>query len=247
MKLSFLKKNVIITGGTRGIGSSLSKNFLKLGANVFATGTDQLKIKKLNQLNINRRLLYLHLDLLSSSSINNFQKFIIKQKKIDILINNAGINIKNPIDKIKMSDWDKIQTINLKGPALLTKIISKKMKKNKYGRIVNISSIWSVVGKEMRAVYASSKSGLVGLTTSSALDLAKYNILVNSVSPGVINTELTKSILGKKGIREITKQIPLNRLGKANEVADLVVFLSSEVNSYITGQNIIIDGGYTSA
>ena len=121
------------------------------------------------------------------------------------------------------------------------------MKKNKYGRIVNIASIFGVISREKRAAYSSTKSGLIGLTKATAHDLAKDNILVNSISPGFINTELTKNILGEKSMKEISSSIPLKRLGDPDEIAKLVLFLTSDQNTYITGENIIIDGGYTIA
>ena len=129
---------------------------------------------------------------------------------------------------------------------LLTKFISKKMIKKRNGKILNISSIFGVVGKSKRSSYSSSKWGLIGLTKSTALDLAKYNILVNSISPGVIQSDLTTKILGKKGIQEIQKLIPMQRLSKMNEIVNLIAFVVSDYNTYITGQNITIDGGYTS-
>ena len=133
------------------------------------------------------------------------------------------------------------------GPFVLTREISKIMKKNKYGRIVNIASIFGVISREKRAAYSSTKSGLIGLTKATAHDLAKDNILVNSISPGFIDTELTKNILGEKSMKEISSSIPLKRLGDPDEIAKLVLFLTSDQNTYITGENIIIDGGYTIA
>ena len=119
------------------------------------------------------------------------------------------------------------------------------MKKNKFGRIINISSIFGVVGKEKRSVYSITKFGLNGLTKSSALDLAKHNVLINSISPGVFDTRLTRNILKAEGIKKIKSFIPLKKLGKPQSLANLCLFLCSKENDYITGQNIIIDGGYT--
>ena len=115
----------------------------------------------------------------------------------------------------------------------------------KGGRIVNISSIFGVVSKEKRSMYSTSKSALLGLTRSSALDLAKYNILVNAVSPGFVDTPLTRGILGKTGIQKIIKEIPIGKMAKPQDISSLIIFLSSNYNSYITGQNFIIDGGAT--
>ena len=243
MNIDFTNKTVLVTGGTRGIGASIVRHFENLNAEVIATGANKDQFHK----SINRKVKYLYLDLKNKKSISDFIEYISQQKKIDVLINNAGMNKIDSIEKIKDEDWDNIYTINLYGPFILTRAISKIMKKNKYGRIVNISSIFGVISREKRAAYSSTKSGLIGLTKATALDLAKDNILVNSISPGVIETELTKNILGKKSMKELSNSIPLKRLGDSDEIAKLVLFLTSDQNTYITGENIIIDGGYTIA
>jgi Dehydrogenases with different specificities (related to short-chain alcohol dehydrogenases) len=163
------------------------------------------------------------------------------------LINNSGVNKIDEITKINLKDWNKIINVNVTGAFILTNLIAKKMKKHKGGKILNVSSIFSVVGKNKRSSYSSSKWALVGLTKSSALDLSEFNILVNAISPGVIESNLTKKILGNKGIQKIKKDIPLNKLAKLNEIVNVINFLVSDQNSYMTGQNIIVDGGYTCA
>ncbi len=243
MNIDFTNKTVLVTGGTRGIGASIVRHFENLNAEVIATGANKDQLHK----SINRRVKYHYLDLRNEKSISDFIEYISQLKKIDVLINNAGMNKIDPIEKIKDEDWHNIYNINLYGPFVLTREISKIMKKNKYGRIVNIASIFGVISREKRAAYSSTKSGLIGLTKATALDLAKDNILVNSISPGVIETELTKNILGKKSMKELSNSIPLKRLGDSDEIAKLVLFLTSDQNTYITGENIIIDGGYTIA
>ena len=170
-----------------------------------------------------------------------------KLDRIDVLVNNAGVNKINPIDEIAEEDWDWINAVNLRGPFLITKMFAKKMKEQKSGRIVNISSIFGVVSKEKRAAYSTTKWGLIGLTKAIALDLAPDNILVNVVSPGFVDTELTRRVLGEEGIDELVGKIPQLRLANCKEIAKTVLFLASEHNTYITGQNIIVDGGFTSA
>lgn len=236
MKLNFKNKTVLITGGEGGIGKSICKEFSKMGANVLITTTKRGLIHKKN---------YMYLDFNSKNSIKNFLQKVKKIKKIDILINNAGINQVSSVNEIDEDYLQKIYRVNLKGPILLTKEISKIMKKRRSGKIINISSIFGIVGKSGRSLYSVTKFGLIGLTKSSALDLAKHNILVNSVSPGVINTGLTKKVLNGKQLKNIKKEIPLNKLGEASAVSYLVSFLCSELNTYITGQNFVIDGGYT--
>jgi len=163
------------------------------------------------------------------------------------LINNAGVNKIESISHLSSKDWDWINTVNLKGPFLLTKAVTKTMKKKNSGKIINIASIFGVVSKEKRAAYSSTKWGLIGFTKAVALDMACFNIQVNALSPGFVDTELTQKILGKDGIESLIERIPLGRLAKPEEIANVVLFLCSENNSYITGQNIIVDGGFTSA
>ena len=157
------------------------------------------------------------------------------------------INKVDLIQDIEEKDWDWIQNVNTRGPFLLISKIAEKMKNQGFGKIVNIASIFGSISKSKRAAYSTSKWGLIGLTKAVALDLAPYNILVNSVSPGFIDTELTRKILDYKEIEELKDTIPQKRLGEVEEIAKIVLFLSSDLNSYITGQNIIIDGGFTSA
>ena len=241
MKLDFKNKIVLITGGEGGLGKSICSKFLQLGAKVIVTTTKKELVNKKTS-----KKIYMHLNYNNKSSIQNFLNNLRKIKKIDILINNAGINQLSYISEIDEKYLEEIYEVNLKGPIIMTKQISKIMIKNRSGKIVNISSIFGVVGKSGRSLYSTTKFGLIGLTKSSALDLAKYNILVNSVSPGVINAGLTKKILNSKELKKIKSEIPLNRLGEPLAVSYLVCFLCSNLNTYITGQNFVIDGGYTS-
>ena len=240
MKLDFKNKIVLITGGEGGLGKSICSKFLQLGAKVIVTTTKKELVNKKTS-----KKIYMHLNYNNKNSVQNFLNNLRKIKKIDILINNAGINQLSYISEIDEKYLEEIYGVNLKGPIIMTKQISKIMIKNRSGKIVNISSIFGVVGKSGRSLYSTTKFGLIGLTKSSALDLAKYNILVNSVSPGVINAGLTKKILNSKELKKIKSEIPLNRLGKPLAVSYLVCFLCSELNNYITGQNFIVDGGYT--
>ena len=247
MHLSFSNKVVIITGGTRGIGAALVEAFQKSGASIIATGTKQQEIDELNSLNEKNDIKYFQLDFSSYESVEQFLKAVDKIDQIDVLINNAGVNKIDSIDRISRKDWDWINAVNLRGPFLVTRTVSRIMRQQKYGRIINISSIFSVVSKEKRAAYSTTKWGLLGFTKAVALDLVKDNILVNAVSPGFVDTELTRNILGQKGIEKLIKQIPQKRLAKSDEIAKIVLFLASDHNTYITGQNIVIDGGFTIA
>jgi len=247
MKIDFTNKTVIVTGGTRGIGAAIVELFQECNAEIIATGTDIKDLERLNEESSDKRTKYIHLDFTSNESVQSFYGFLSKQDRIDGLINNAGVNKIDSIDKVSEEDWEWINNVNLRGPFLLTRAIVDRMKKQGYGRIINIASVFGVVSKAKRAAYSTTKWGLVGFTKAVSLDLAPHNILVNAVSPGFVNTELTRKILGDKGIKEITSSIPQQRLAEVEEIAKTVVFLASDHNTYITGQNIIVDGGFTSA
>jgi len=227
----------VVTGATRGIGYAIASRLLKDGVEVIATGTSA-------EAEYPYGASYFQVDFLDDSSVDTFIEYL-KQKPIDILINNAGINKISEFEHIDSEDFDNIQKVNLKTPFLLCQAVIPHMKKNKWGRIVNISSIWGSISKEYRSAYSSSKFGLDGMTASLAAEVSSMGILANSVSPGFIDTDLTRQILGEKGIDEIQANIPIKRLGMPYEIASFVSWLASKENSYISGQNIMIDGGFT--
>ena len=229
----------VVTGGTRGIGYSIAERLIQDGIDVIVTGTGT-KNASIYPIGAD----FYQVDFLNDSSVKDFIKRL-KQKPIDILINNAGINKIGEFERIDAADFDSIQKVNLKTPFLLCQAVIPYMKKNNWGRIVNITSIWSSVTKEYRASYSSSKFALDGMTVALAAEVASMGILANSVAPGFIDTDLTRKVLGDKGIQEIKNIIPIKRLGKPNEVASFISFLVSEENTYISGQNIMIDGGFS--
>lgn len=245
MRLDFTGKIVVVTGGTRGIGRDTADKFLSLGAKVLVTGTDETQIGIANRsLKKKGRVEYLYLDMLDERSIERFIAALKRYGRIDVCINNAGINRIEHIDRMRLDDWDDIVRVNLRGPFILSKEIGAMMKKRRSGRIVNIASIFGVITREKRAAYTATKAGLIGLTRTTAVDLAPYGILVNAVSPGFILTDLTKSILSKREMGELSSAIPLGRFGTPDDISRVVLFLASDMNTYITGQNIIVDGGY---
>ena len=241
-------KTALITGATQGIGKSVAEIFRKAGANLILTGTKVSQIETLND-EISKRdtsnLRYLQLDLSSEESTRIFLEKIDQYPQIDICVNNAGINIISDFDSTTEQDFDLINQINLRGPYKLLKAVTPLMVKNHYGRIVNVASIWSVVTRKGRSLYSTSKNGLVGLTKTLAVELASQNVLVNAVSPGFTLTELTKRTNSAAELKLIASNIPIGRMAAPNEIANLIVYLCSDLNTYITGQNITIDGGYT--
>lgn len=239
---NFQNKVVLITGATNGIGKEILEAFLKTNATIIATGNSTTE-KNFLKIYDKNKIDYYQTDFNNEKSSKNFIKKLKKYKKIDICINNAGINKINYIAEIS-NEFDDILKVNLKIPFQITKVVSDIMKKNKYGKIINISSIWGKKSKEKRISYSTSKYALNGLTISSSIELAKYNILVNSISPGFVDTKLTRRVLSKKEINQIKKQIPIGRLAKPSEIAPLILFLTSDLNTYITGQIIYVDGGF---
>jgi len=229
------KKKVLITGGTRGIGKSVAELFAKEGYSVHITGT-----KKSDVPDYVDKLFIVNFD-----NIDEIKSFFddIKNETYNVLVNNAGINIIKKIDDVTFDDWSSIHNTNLKTPYFLSKIVSQNMSKN--DKIINVSSIFSSVSKEYRTLYSTTKFGINGLTKSLSIELGPKGILVNSVSPGFTNTELTDKSLSNEQKKELSSQIPLGRFAETEEISNLIYFLGSQMNSYITGQNIIIDGGFT--
>lgn len=239
MNVSFNDKTVVVTGGTKGIGKAIAECFLGSGANVIVTG------RSINKpLDLDSSIGYIPLNLESDVSIEKFLDCLTSLKHIDAFVNNAGINVIDELANINDADFDSVMEVNLRGPFIICRHLAGLMG-TEGGKIVNIGSIWSKITKKGRVSYIASKAGLAGLTRGLSTDLAEKNILVNAVSPGFVETELTRKSLSKTEIIELTKKIPLNRLAQANEIANFVVFLCSDLNSFMTGQNLVIDGGYT--
>ena len=245
IKLDLTGKTALITGATRGIGKAIAGEFIEADAKVILTGTSQNEIDQLNSENENKAIKWLMADFSTSDNIKSFIDELENMGLIDICVNNAGINIIKPLNEVSNNEYERLMSINLSAPFSIVQCLIPNMKKQKYGRIVNIASIWSEISKSGRSLYTTSKTGLVGFTRSMAVEYASSNILVNAVSPGFTLTELTQQSLSDDEMKSLSSQIPMGRFAEPREVAKTVLFLCSDLNTYITGQNITIDGGFT--
>ena len=232
------KRNIFISGASRGIGKSMAKHFAKSNFNVVGTSRNNFKFDDDLE-----NLLPLKLDVTSRNDVKDcFDELKSKNLLPDILINNAGITADQLFLRMSDDDWDNVINTNLTGTFNLTKIFLKNMIKNKFGRIINISSISGLMGNPGQVNYSSSKAALNGFTKSLAKEVGSRNITVNCVAPGFIDTDMT-SYIGENERNEILKKIPLNKFGSPEDISKLVMFLMSDEASYITGQTISIDGG----
>ena len=232
------KKVVLISGASRGIGAAIAIHLASLGYKVIGTARSEFKFDKTSD-----NLIPLKLDITCRESIKDCAAKLKEQNLLpDILINNAGITSDQLFLRMKDDEWDKVLATNLTGTFNLTKAFIKNMIKNRYGRIINISSISGLMGNPGQVNYSSAKAGLSGFTKSLAKEVGSRNITVNSVAPGFIETDMT-SFLDEDSKNTIIKDIPLNRLGSPEDVSELVAFLAGDESQYITGQTISIDGG----
>lgn len=240
------KKVALITGGSRGIGKAIAEEFAINGYDLiinYVSDNTNLEELENNFSKLGANTLFVKTDVTNFDSCENMVKMgIEKFGRIDALVNNAGITKDGLIMRMKEEDFDKVININLKGTFNVTRNVVPIMMKQKYGRIVNISSVVGVAGNAGQCNYSASKAGIIGFTKSLAKELASRNIQVNAVAPGFIATDMT-DVLSDAVKENINAQIPLKRMGTAKEVAKVVYFLSSEASSYITGQVINVDGG----
>ena len=239
--INFKNKKILVTGASGGIGREIVKKFYSLEGKIVATGTntEKLDLLKKDFPNIN----IIQFDISNHSKIEEFIDNATAQLTgLDILINNAGINMDNLSLRMKEEEWKKVIDINLTSTFLLSKYTIKKMLKNKFGRIVNITSVVGHTGNLGQSNYAATKAGIIGMTKSLAIEYAKKNITLNCVSPGFIQSRMTDNI--SESVKAVlTSRIPMGRLGNGEDVANSVVFLSSDQASYITGETIHVNGG----
>lgn len=243
--LNFKNRVAVVTGGAQGIGKAIVMGLASNGANVVIADMNEEGVNqtKKDVESLGAKALGVKCNVSDVNDVDNLVKKTMEIfSTIDILVNNAGVTRDNLMMRMDEKDWDLVLSVNLKGPFLLTKAVTQVMMKQRYGRIVNVSSVVGLMGNAGQANYAASKGGLISLTKSVAKEFASRNITCNAVAPGFIETSMTEKLQDK--VKEsYIKAIPLNRFGTPNDVANAVLFLSSEESGYITGQIIGIDGG----
>jgi 3-oxoacyl-[acyl-carrier protein] reductase len=228
-------KRVLITGASDGIGKSIAEHYYDNGYYVIGVGKRKTSSSKSHE--------YVSCDLSSDIDIQELMQNI---NNIDVLINNAGINVISNFCSIRFDDFIQTQKVNLYAPFKLCQKYVPRMVENNWGRIVNICSVWSKKSKIGRASYSASKFGLNGMSIALSHEVAQNNVLVNCVSPGFVDTQLTRINMGNS-IDSVLSQVPTNRLCEPEEIAKIVFWLGSEHNTFIAGQNIMVDGGFTLA
>jgi len=242
-------KVAIVTGTSRGLGQHFARALAEAGADLVITSR---KISALTEFkkeieSLGRKALPVQLDVLSPNDIENMVRVAIAEYgKIDILVNNAGLNIRKPTTEISWQDWDTVLNTNLKGSFFCAQAVAKEMMKRNYGRIINIGSCTCVFGMEGIVPYTASRGGILQMTRGMAAEWGKYGITVNVLAPGWFKTAQSAALYeNKPWVDYITSRIPLGRPGKASDLNGAVVFLASDASEYITGQILLVDGGFT--
>lgn len=246
MQLSLANKTAVVTGGSRGIGRAICLKLAEQGANVVVnySGSEQKALDVVKEIEmLGAKAIAVQANVVSTEQVDALMKQALETfGSIDILVNNAGITRDNLLMRMKETEWDDVINTNLKGVFVCTKAVTRQMMKQRAGRIINISSIVGVAGNPGQANYVAAKAGVIGLTKTTAQELASRNILVNAIAPGFITTEMTDAL--PEDIKEaMLKQIPLAKLGAPEDIANVVAFLASDASKYMTGQTLHVDGG----
>lgn len=218
-------RRAFLTGGSRGLGKAFREELERHGVEVICPARNELDL----------------------SNVESVQAFLARSKSLsfDILINNAGINFPAPVDDLSLDNWQATVQVNLNAPFLLSQHFSKAMRERGWGRILNVSSVFSLVTRDARAVYSASKSALNGFTRTCAVEWGKQGVLVNAICPGFVNTDLTRQNNSEADLERIRGMIPMGRLAEPGEIAKAAVYLCSDMNTYMTGQCVVVDGGFT--
>lgn len=229
-------RTALVTGATRGLGDAIARRLLADGARVIGTGSTP-------EGSAPDGCEYRAVDFGDTAATEAFAAEAVGWD-VDVLVNNAGINKVASFAEIDGDDFDRIQRVNVRAPFLLSRAVVPGMRRRGWGRIVNLGSIFGTVSKAQRGSYSASKFAVDGLTAALAAEVAVDGVLVNTVSPGVVETDLTLAMLGEDGMRELAQQIPMRRLAQPDEIAAFIAWLVGPENTYVSGQNLLIDGGF---
>lgn len=247
------KQKAIVTGASRGLGQAIAMALAEAGADVvitFNVNADMAEKTAMEVEKFGRKAIVVKVDVSKSNEVNQLiEKTVRAFGRIDILVNNAGINKRVPAEQMSENDWRKVINVDLTGVFLCSQAAGREMIKQKSGKIINIASISGMIANNRitQTAYCAAKAGVILFTKALAMEWAKYNIRVNSISPGWMRTSLVESefIANKEKYQEIIENIPMKRFGKPKELGPAVVYLASEASSFVTGENLVIDGGHT--
>ena len=245
---SLNNKVALVTGGTSGIGKMMALSLARAGAFVWIVSTRNNADETISEIEQQgSEGAFFQVDVTDSNNLETMLSHIYGvSKKIDILVNAAGINLRIPAEDLSLDDWQKTININLTAPYCLSQLVVKKMKENQWGRIINIASLQSLRAFDDSIPYGASKGGVMQLTRALAQSYSKHGILVNAIAPGFFNTKLTESLFNDpKKLQTLADKTMINRNGEERDLFGISVFLCSDANSYITGQTIFLDGGFT--
>ena len=243
MNLDFRGKTALVTGASRGIGHRIATDLAACGAKLIVTSTSPEPSAKLVE-ELGPDTQHVAVDFGNRASTSDFLAFVRALSELHVCVNNAGATRHGPLEEASEEDWDVTTDVNLKAPFFVSQAAAEVMRRGRYGRIVNVSSIWAHRTMAGRSVYTATKFGLRGLTLSFALELARANVLVNVVAPGFTLTDMVRRNYSKEQLAELESRIPVGRLATVEDISRAVLFLASDLNSYITGQSLVVDGGY---
>ena len=238
----------LVTGGSKGLGKAMARGLAEAGADVVISSRHEEELRPaLDEIlkGTDRRGIFVVADMAKRSDVKRLADTALeKMGRVDILINNAGTNTPQPIDQIKDEDWDRVREINLDSVMLLTKALVPQMKARGWGRIIHISSVMALVANPGRNIYCATKAALIGMSRATALDLGSSGITVNCIAPGPFLTDLPARLLSAQEKEAFAKMTALNRWADPKELVGPVLLLASEAGSYITGETLVVDGGY---